>query len=244
MTSELASVHTGTKNLGDQVAHNASLVDEHSNNVVRHLNKFGITSDIPNAVSNIYRIINEEIAPEFRAKHSVVQNQTPYTHSSTATATSSPTPFTKSPGNTGHLLQAQAESRHIEKNFVSTNPQKSVHQTPTNKIPYSANHYAPPSPTKRRRAEGTDAVRSLFGTHPRPVSTQSHRATSYTRPPPSQQPNVTPSTSFYNPHPLGPHVMTHPASFTQPSHVQNNGPAPQSSQPGYSNYGTAPPYPY
>ena len=77
VTSELASVHTGIKNLGDQVAHNASLVDEHSNNVVRHLNKFGITSDIPNAVSNIYRIINEEIAPEFRAKHSVVQNQTP-----------------------------------------------------------------------------------------------------------------------------------------------------------------------
>ena len=95
-----------------------------------------------------------------------------------------------------------------------------------------------------------------------PVPTQSHRSipvvTSYTRPPPTHQLNVTPSTSYYQPNPSQSHNLVldtsytqpppagiyHPPPFIQPPHGQNNSRAPQSSQTGYPHHGSAPPYQY
>ena len=78
IATDIASVRTQVTDVVSQVDHNATLAKDQSNNIVRHLSTFGIVDvgasfDIPGSISSVYRILNEEIAPVFRAGHVVSQ---------------------------------------------------------------------------------------------------------------------------------------------------------------------------
>ena len=78
MDTEIASVRTEIGEVASQVSHKATIATDQSNNIVRHLSTFGMVDtgasyDIPGSLSAVHRILNEEIAPVFRAGQVVSQ---------------------------------------------------------------------------------------------------------------------------------------------------------------------------
>ena len=78
VTTDIATVRNRVDEVSSQVDHNATLAKDQSTNIVRHLSTFGIVDvgasfDIPGSISSVYRILNEEIAPTFRAGQVISQ---------------------------------------------------------------------------------------------------------------------------------------------------------------------------
>ena len=196
------------------------------------------TFDIPGTVSDMYRILNAEIAPVFREGrilteteyanappassapiHPVATNPvTPAVTtfvSGTIPAVSTPGPSVAGPvnsvpvhvGNRGNgMLIVPEKYRQLQRNYlpVSGGAPKVPFGQQTPKQPHSTPLHMPPTftvppPPKRMCIEGTNAVRSLFGTYtqpdqtpPLPYSNSTNQNTQYS------QPQGTPNGSQYH----------------------------------------------
>ena len=71
-SADVSNIQSELRDVRAAVESNATLSSQESENVVRHLGTFGMvdtgsTFDMPAAISAIYRTVNEDIAPSFRA---------------------------------------------------------------------------------------------------------------------------------------------------------------------------------
>ena len=78
-TNEAASVLSDIKDVASKVAQNTTAAQDQANSIVRHLGTFGLVDsgysfNVPNYLNYIFRILNEEIAPVFRAGNVYAQD--------------------------------------------------------------------------------------------------------------------------------------------------------------------------